>query len=72
MLRTTDEAYKRMLVEQNELKEKIDKLDTFIKKARLSHVENITLDEIHLLEEQLAPMREYYTILSIRIDRVKE
>ena len=72
MLRTTDEAYKRMLEEQKELKERIEKLDLFVKKARRSEVENITLDEIHLLEEQLAPMREYYAILSIRIDRVKE
>ena len=72
MLRKTDEAYLRMLEEQKELKERIDKLELFVKKARRSEVESVTLDEIHLLEEQLAPMREYYTILSIRIGRVKE
>ena len=72
MLRKTDEAYLHMVVERNELKERIEKLELFVKKARRSEVENVTLDEIHLLEEQLAPMREYYTILSIRIERVKE
>ena len=72
MLRKTDEEFKRMLAERDELKERIEKLDKFAIECRHSGHENVTLDEIHLMEEQLAPMREYLGILEIRIYRVKE
>lgn len=72
MLRKNDEEYKRMIEERNELQERINKLDKFVVECRHHGHENVTLDEIHLMEQQLAPMREYLGILEIRIFRVKE
>ena len=71
MLRTTDEAFKRMLVEQEELENKIDKLEEFIKKCRQNKVQNVTLEEIHLLEEQSTYMRGYNAVLQCRIGRAE-
>ena len=72
MLRTTDEAFKRMLVEQEELQNRINKLEEFIKKCRQNKVQNITLDDIHLLEEQLKYMTAYHGVLKCRIGRVEK
>lgn len=71
MLRTSDEAFKRMLVEQEELENRIDKLEEFVKKCRQNKVENVTLDGIHFLEEQLKYMRGYNAVLQCRIGRVE-
>ena len=71
MMRTSDEAFKRMLVEQEELENRIDKLEAFIKKCRQNKVKNITLDDIHLLEEQLKYMRGYNAVLQCRIGRME-
>jgi uncharacterized protein YdcH (DUF465 family) len=72
MLRTSDEAFKRLVVEQQELENKIDKLEAFIKKCRQNKVQNITLDDIHLLEEQLKYMQAYNGVLKCRIGRVEK
>lgn len=72
MMRTTDEAFKRMLVEQEELQNRIDKLETFIKKCRQNKVQNVTLDEIHLMEEQLKYMTAYNGVLKCRIGKVEQ
>lgn len=70
MLRKSDEVFKRMVEEERELYNRVNKLDAFVKKCRLHEVPNISLDEIHLLEEQLKYMRKYLFTLRIRIDRV--
>lgn len=72
MLRKSDDAFKRMVQEQEELQDRIDKLDKMVQMCRLHQRDDITLEELHLMEEQLDPMREYNSILKIRIYRVKE
>ena len=72
MMRTTDEAFKRMLAEQEELQNRINKLEIFIKKCRQNKVQNVTLEEIHLLEEQLKYMTAYNSVLKCRIGRVEQ
>ena len=72
MLRTSDEAFKRILVEQEELQNRINKLEEFVKKCRQNKVQNITLDEIHLMEEQLKYMTAYNGVLQCRIGRVEK
>lgn len=72
MIRTTDEAFKRMVVEQEELENRIDKLEEFIKKCRQNKVQNVTLDEIHLMEEQLKYMTAYNGVLQCRIGRMEQ
>ena len=71
MLRTSDETFKRMVAEQEELENRIDKLEDFIKKCRQNKVQNVTLDEIHLMEEQLKYMTAYNRVLMCRIGRVE-
>lgn len=71
MLRTSDEAFKRMLVEQDELENRIEKLEEFVKKCRQNKVQNVTLDDIHFLEEQLKYMRGYNAVLQCRIGRAE-
>ena len=71
-LRKCDEAYKRMVEEHNELKGKIERLENMIKQCRNHQREDISLEELHLMEEQIKPMQEYATVLGIRIFRVKE
>lgn len=71
MLRTSDEAFKRLVIEQEELQNRIDKLEVFIKKCRQNKVQNVTLDEIHLMEEQLKYMSAYNGVLQCRIGRVE-
>lgn len=70
MLRKSDEVFKEMIEEEKELYNRVNKLDDFVKKCRLHEVPSISLDEIHLLEEQLKYMRKYLFTLRIRIDRV--
>lgn len=72
MLRQSDEAFKRMVAEKEELDRRINSLDKMIQNCRHHKRDDITLDELHLMEEQIAPMREYATVLGIRIYRVKE
>lgn len=72
MLRTSDEAFKRLVAEQQELENRIDKLEEFIKKCRHNKVQNITLGDIHLLEEQLIYMNGYNEALQCRIGRVEQ
>ena len=71
-LRKCDEAYKRMLTEKEELDGRIERLDKMIIDCRKHNRDDIMIEELHLMEEQIAPMREYSTILGIRIFRVKE
>lgn len=71
MLRTSDEAFKRLVIEQEELQNRIDKLEVFIKKCRQNKVQNVTLDEIHLMEEQLKYMTAYNSVLQCRIGRAE-
>ena len=70
MLRKEDEVFKEMVEEERKLYNRVNKLDDFVKKCRLHKVQSISLDEIHLLEEQLKYMRKYLFTLRIRIDRV--
>ncbi len=72
MLRTSDEAFKRMVAEQEELENRIDKLEEFVKKCRQNKVQNVTLDDIHLLEEQLKYMQAYNGVLKCRIGRAEK
>lgn len=71
MLRTTDEAFKNMKAEQLDLKIKIDKLDNFICRCRKNEVRDVTLDEIHLMEEQRGHMMKYHELLSVRVARIE-
>ena len=71
MLRATDSAYLRMVEERLELVKKVEALSDFLKKCRNNQVNNITLDEIHLLEEQFHYMNGYLRILTIRISKVQ-
>ena len=71
MLRPTDEAFIRMKEEYKELKIKVDTLDEYIRNARLNKFTDITLDEIHLMEEQAIFMLGYLNTLKIRIYRVE-
>lgn len=71
MLRTTDEAFMRLKQERDELSTKLVKLGEFIIKARLNLIRDITLDDIHLLEEQEKHMTQYLYVLNVRIARVE-
>ena len=67
MLRKSDEAYTRLYKEKCELQIKVDKLENFVILARKGEVADITLSEIHVLEEQLHYMRGYLRILKQRL-----
>ena len=71
MLRTSDAAYTRLIDEKANLEKKVEAIDSFINKCRKSEIDDITLDEIHLLEEQAHYMRGYLRILKMRISKVK-
>ena len=71
MLRTTDPEFVQMKDEYETLKEKIDELENVIKKARKNQVAGVTLDDIHLMEEQSGYMNAYATVLATRISRVE-
>lgn len=68
MLRSSDAAYTRLIEEKANLEKKVEAIDSFINKCRKSEIDDITLDEIHLLEEEQAHyMRGYLHILKMRI-----
>ena len=71
MLRSSDAAYTRLIEEKANLEKKVEAIDSFINKCRKSEIDNITLDEIHLLEEQAHYMHGYLRILKMRISKVK-
>lgn len=71
MVRRTDEIYNEMLEEYNALKERVDKLDRIVYDCRHNKIVNTTLDDIHLMEEQLTAMNKYLHTLKIRIARVR-
>lgn len=71
MLRTSDAAYTRLIEEKANLEKKVEAIDSFINKCRKSEIDDITLDEIHLLEEQAHYMLGYLRILKMRISKVK-
>lgn len=54
----------RLVVEQNELQQKLDKLDGFIHTEQYYKIE---LDERYLLDQQVRSMRHYSSILKERI-----
>ena len=71
MLKSSDPAYLRLLEEKATLEKKVEALDSFIKKCRMGEVEAVTsIEEIHLLEEQLHYMRGYLRCISARIAQV--
>lgn len=67
MLRKSDDAYMRLYKEKMELQSKVDKLESFVHDARRGDIADITLQEIHILEEQLHYMRGYLRILNQRL-----
>ena len=71
MLRTTDVEFVNMKAELGALVERIDNLDNLAMRSRKSQVPGMTLDDIHLMEEQLKHMRSYRSVLSTRIARVE-
>ena len=72
MLKTTDDAYIRVLEEKAFLESKVEKLDIFVRAARRGELKDSRLDhsDIELLEEQLHYMRGYLRILNARIARI--
>lgn len=70
MLRTKDEAYLRLITEKADLEQKVEKLEEFLRDARKAEVKDITLEEIHTLEEQSFYMRGYLRVLNTRIASV--
>lgn len=71
MLRTTDEAYKRMIKEREELTQRVDSLSKMVRSCRRNEREDVSLDELHDLEDQLYAMRKYEQVLSVRIYRIE-
>ena len=67
----TNNTYTDNLTEFNELSEKVKKLDRYVYECRHNRVSNITLEDIHLAEEQLAAMNKYLYLLKIRITRME-
>lgn len=72
MLKVTDDAYKRMIVERVELQKKVDSLDSFLREGKKGNLNNVTKDDLDLLEEQLHYMNGYLRILGFRIQRVND
>lgn len=72
MLRTTDGAYKRMVEEQIQLQERITKLEDTTRAVRRNERTDISLNELHDMEEQLHHMVRYNRVLCTRISKVKE
>lgn len=70
MLKKDDDTYKRIEEEASDLKTRVTKLEVFVTRARKGEIENITLHEIHMLEEQLHYMRGYLRILNQRLASV--
>lgn len=72
MITANSDEYIRMVAEKANLEKKVEKLDTFIKKALNGDVEDISKPDIELLQEQLHYMNGYLRVLKIRIQRVFE
>ena len=58
----------RLVVEQSELKEKLDKLSAFISKGK---PDSLNVHDWKLLRFQQKTMDEYYRILLARLDELK-
>ena len=67
MIRTTDVAYTNLIAESAELEKKVEHLEDYLIKARKCEIRDITLPEIHQLEEQAHYMRGYLRCLKSRI-----
>ena len=72
MITLNSDVYLRMVSEKANLEKKVEKLDVFIKKALNGDVEDISKQDIELLQEQLHYMNGYLRVLKIRIQRVFE
>lgn len=71
MLRTTDEAYNKMIGERDKLQERITELSLFIREVRRNEREDVTVEELHDMEDQVFHMNKYLQILCIRIYRAE-
>lgn len=72
MITINSDVYLRMVSEKANLEKKVEKLEAFIKKTLNGDVENISKQDIELLQEQLHYMNGYLRVLKIRIQRVFE
>lgn len=61
-------VYERAVAEYDSLKEKIEKLDVFLRKVQRDEISLPPLDR-ELLEEQLHYMRGYARTLGMRLER---
>ncbi|MFA6843988.1 MAG: hypothetical protein WCR33_06290 [Bacilli bacterium] len=57
--------FERLLKEESDLQEKVEKLETFINSKGFDRINNKNKE---LLLQQLTAMHEYLSILSLRID----
>ena len=71
LLDTTSDAYKRMLIEKEQLKEKVEALEKFLDKVKNGEVPTITPSEIELLQEQHFYMNGYLRVLGFRIYHIE-
>lgn len=71
LLDTTSDAYKRMLIEKEQLKEKVEALEKFLDKIKRGEVPTITPSEIELLQEQHFYMNGYLRVLGFRIYHIE-
>lgn len=72
LLKATDDAYKRMIVERVELQKKVEALESFLREGKKGNLDNVTKDDLDLLEEQLHYMNGYLRILGFRIKRIND
>ena len=72
MITLNSDVYLRMVSEKANLEKKVEKLDAFIKKALNGNVEDVSKQDLELLQEQLHYMNGYLRVLKIRIQRVFE
>lgn len=71
MLKTSDNAYIRMIAEKADLTKKVEAMNAFIDDATKGNVSGITSAEIDLLKEQKFYMEGYLRVLGIRIYKVQ-
>ncbi len=72
MITINSDVYLRMVADKAAIEKKVEKLEAFIKKALNGDVEDISKQDIELLQEQLHYMNGYLRVLKIRIQRVFE
>ena len=72
MITLNSDIYLIMVSEKANLEKKVEKLDAFIKKALNGDVEDVSKQDLELLQEQLHYMNGYLRVLKIRIQRVFE